>query len=213
MGKTPKDDQGGSQSQALIPYQRMDIWDTVLQRNGESRETALDGSTTQCPPQKDWMIFVRVQSTEKDLWPDKQVTFGVDFDKAPDELTFEMMTGQLSRELLIEGKGPDRGITHGQVSGWEVVEKPTIILPGDNGKTFFVKIQPRPWLAIRVRYHDRDEVVPGVKVKLAIPGRDSVEVATMAASLRFEQELESRSPVTITGLQTEAKDGLWEVVL
>lgn len=198
-------------SNELVVYQPMDAWLQALASGGERREGAVRGSVQDCPLHQAWAVNVRVVSTEETAWPEAAVTLEVDLDEGVGHLFPTRMTGPVSASLLVDGVGVDRGRTGCQLRAedWEVAEAPGFALPADNGKTLDVKIRPRPWIALRVRRHDRDEVLPGVKVALKLPAEVAHTVTTADATVRVAQEFTRYGSVDVTG--ATVPDGFWEV--
>ena len=151
-------------SQALIVYQPMDLWAQNLAQRGERRETALNGPTTECPLNRAWQVSVKVVTAEP-IAPDGSVAFGARFARSVECLQVGPVEAGDSDELVIDGEGPDTGESFvREIPHWDVVDAPTIALPADDGRLFEVSIRAHCWVGLRVRRHDRDAVVPGVKV-------------------------------------------------
>lgn len=197
----------GGGSTALVPYQRMDLWDVVLQRNEERRDTALESSVLPC--QKAWSFTVRLISEEGTRWPEGSVVVRVTLDQGDENIYVTEHDASSPRQIHVDGKGPDKGKTSCEVAGWDVTALPEMTLPADDGKTFDVKIRAR-WIDLRVRYHDRDEVVPGAKLALVVPSGVAVQPTTEHATLHVEKEFTKLDVVTLK--EVTMTEGVWEYV-
>lgn len=199
-------------STEIIPYQPMDAWLQALAEGGERRTTAPRSSVQDCPLHRPWLVTVRVVSTEQEAWPEQSITLEVELDAGPGHLYPHTMTGPVGAALHVDGTGVDVGRTGCQLSttDWEVVDAPSIRLPDDDSRTFDVKLRPKPWIGLRVRHHDRDEVVRGVTLSLSLPEDATHAVTTADATVRVEQPFARYGDVDVTEATTA--EGVWEVV-
>lgn len=203
------DDDAGGGSMALVPYQRMDAWELVLQRHGERRESAIAASSLPCEKKQKWAFTVRLVSEEGDRWPDQRFTFRVDLTGGGGAIHAVDPRAGGRMELHVDGEGPDHGSTSCDVRGWDVTAAPEVTLPDDDGKTFEVKIRAR-WIDLRVRYHDRDTVVPGVTLKLTVPDAVVAQPITAQETLHVEREFTKLGTVAVK--EMSLAEGVWEYV-
>lgn len=195
-------------STALIPYP-MSAWDQVLAKNGEGPKPAKTGSVQECPLKKPWELSVRLESADRGHWPKDGVHPQVTFDHAPTEIHVVRMTADELEDITIDGHGPDRGVGTLEVAGWEVAVAPReVTLPKDSGATLVFTLRER-WVGLRVRHHDRDALVAGVRARLSLPGSQEAVEKPTEGTLRVGG-LSKLGPSALLGLTVE--QGIWEVV-
>jgi hypothetical protein len=194
-------------SLALVPYRPMDSWEALLEKHDERRVTSLESPVLAC--EKPWLFTVEVKSEDEGMWPKDTVVLRVDLENGPGEIYVIDAKSTGPRQLHVDGKGPDQASTSCDVDGWDVTAKPKATLPADDGQTLVVKIQAR-WIKLRVRRHDRDEVVPGITLDLTVPEGVTAKPVTEEATLLVDRGFTKLGPVTLK--EMVSAEGVWEYV-